>query len=229
MRALFLLLLLLNLVFLGWLTWVAPDVSPAGAPTPSAPGNHTIRLLREAAPTPSTTAATATAATLPADAGATCVAAGPFLERVQAEAAGKHLTGLGFKWQLRANTEAVKVGRWVRIQNLATPEDATNALAALKAAGLADAEIVGDGTPGNTVSIGVFGEPARAAAAVAAARKAGFSAEVSDRTRQADVWWLDVSRQDNGGLPALEALGVTRANDPPLELRACPAQPKPAG
>jgi len=228
-RALFLLLLLANLLFLAWSTWIVPNAPLAGAPTPSAPDNHSIHLLREAPVAHDAAAAAATAAAVTNGSAAACVAAGPFLERVQAEAAARHLAGLGFKSRPRAATEDVKVGQWVRVPNLATPEDAANALAALKAAGLTDAEIVSDGTPGNTISIGVFKEPARASSAVATARKAGFAAEVSDRTRQADVWWLDVDRQENGGLPTLEALGVTRSSAPPLELRACPAATKPAG
>ena len=228
MRALFLLLLLANLLFLGWVTWVEPQAPPAGAATPSAPDSHSIHLLREAAPAASA-APSGTAAPVAPDAAATCLSAGPFLERVQAEAAARHLSGLGFKSRLRAATEAVKVGQWVHVPNLATPEDARNALSALKAVGLMDAEVVHDGTPGTTISIGVFGEPARAAAAVATARTAGFTAEVSDRTRPADVWWLDVDRQENGGLPTLEALGVTRSTEPPLELRACPAPARPGG
>lgn len=223
-RALFLLLLLANLLFLAWSRWVAPSAPFPGTPTPSASGARSIRLLREAPQTSVQSAAGAESGT----AGASCVSAGPFLERVQAAAAAQRLKELGFESRLRESTDEVTVGQWVHVPHLATPEDAANALAALQAAGLADAAVVNDGSPGNTVSVGVFGDPVRAAQAVETARKAGFTAEVSDRTRPADVWWLDVDRRQNGSLPGPELLGPG-TREPPLVLRACPAAAPPPG
>jgi len=220
-------LLLANLLFLAWGTWIAPPAPLAGLATPSAPDRRAIRLLREA---PS---AGGSAQTAPAPAGqaeADCVSAGPFLERAQAEVAASQMQRLGFNSRLRASKDSIRVGQWVRVPNLATAEDAANALAALKAAGLVDAEIVREDPPSNTVSLGVFGEAARAAQVVEIARKAGFTPQVSDRTRTSDVFWLDVDRLENGSLPDFDALGARTADSaPPLELRACPASPAPAG
>jgi hypothetical protein len=62
------------------------------------------------------------------------------------------------------------------------------------------------------------------------ARQAGFAAQISVRTRSADVVWLDVGRRENGSLPGLDVLGAgADASGPPLELRACPASGTPAG
>jgi hypothetical protein len=230
LRALFLLLLLANLLFLAWAQWIAPPATLAGQATPSAPDRKAIRLLREA-PVTSRPAASG----LPPTAGdvgpgATCVSAGPFLERAPAEVAASELARRGFKSRMRPSTDVIRVGQWVRVSNLATPEDAANALVALKAAGLMDAEIVGGDAPPNTISLGVFGDPARAAQVAATARKAGFSPDVSDRTRTADVFWLDVDRLENGSLPGLDALGPGAGPAaPPLEFRACPAPAAPAG
>jgi hypothetical protein len=227
-RALFLLLMLANLVLLAWSTWIAPPAPLAGAATPSAPDRGAIRLLRESAPAaaPSQSATGAS----PDLGGVACVSAGPFLERAQADAAVAQLQRLGFTSRLRSSQDPVRVGHWVRVSDLATPEDAENALAALKAAGLQDAYVVRDDTPGNVVSIGVFADPGRAADAVEAARKAGFAAQTSDRTRTSDVFWLDIDRHENGGLPAMDLLGTGRAeSQPPLEMRPCPAIAAPAG
>ena len=228
MRALFLLLLLANLLFLAWATWISPPAPLAGQATPSAPDRKAIRLLREApAAATKPSAADAGGATLPM---AECVSAGPFLERAQADVATSELQRRGFTSRLRMANEAVRVGQWVRVPNLATAEDATNALAAIKAAGIPDAEIVNEDGIANTVSLGVFGEPGRADQVAAVARKAGFTPAVSDRTRPTDVFWLDVDRQQNGSLPALDAFGPAPvAPAPPLELRACPAAATPAG
>ena len=229
MRALFLLLLLANLLFLAWATWISPPAPLAGQATPSAPDRKAIRLLREAREAEPAAAAAGAAATADLQAAA-CVSLGPFLTPAQAEAAGARLTRLGFTYRTRAATDEVRVGLWVRVADLATPEDAATALAALRTAGLADAEAVSDETAGNLISLGVFAEPERAAAVAERARQAGYATETSDRTRAADVSWLDVDRQANGGLPALDATGIEAgAGEPPLELRACPAAEAPAG
>ncbi len=231
MRALFLMLLLANLLFLAWAAWIAPPAPLAGLATPSAPDRRAIRLLREAPEAGEAGAAGSEAPGAPSPLQeANCVSAGPFLERAQAELAASELQRLGFTSRLRPSTDEIRIGQWVRVPNLATPEDAGNALSALKAAGLADAEIVSEDPPSNTVSLGVFGESARAAEVAEVARKAGFTPEVSERTRTADVFWLDVDRLENGSLPGLDALGSAAAKAaPPLELRACPASAPPAG
>jgi hypothetical protein len=149
----------------------------------SAPDRRAIRLLRET-PSAGGSAQPARSSTGQVESG--CVSAGPFVERAQAEMAASQLQKLGFKSRLRASNDEIRVGKWVRVPNLATAEDATNALAALKAAGVADAEIVREDPSSNTVSLGVFGEPARAAG-----RRVGpqgrFLAVGERRTRTADV------------------------------------------
>ena len=62
--------------------------------------------------------------------------------------------------------------------------------------------------PATMVSLGVFTEPRRAAEAATIARTAGFEPRTVERTREADVFWLDIDRQASGGLPALEQLGA---------------------
>lgn len=232
MRVLFLTLLLANLLFLAWVTWIAPPAALAGLATPSAPDRRGIRLLRESPLSRELSADGAGSDTQSASEqlGAECVSIGPFLTRAQAEPAAARLQRLGFTSRLRASTDEIRVGQWVRVPNLATAEDAANALAALKAAGLTDAEIVREDPPANTVSLGVFGEAGRAAAVGEIARQAGFAAQISARTRSADVFWLDVGRRENGSLPGLDALGAgADASGPTLELRACPASGTPAG
>lgn len=226
MRALFLLLLLANILFLAWARWIAPPVSTAGLATPSASASGSIRLLREA-PLARELSDAVQGSGLSAVAGdaVTCVSGGPFLDAAAAARAAERLTGLGFTSRTRASRDDVWVGQWVRVENLATPEDAENALATLKAAGLSDAKVTADGTGGNVLSLGVFGEPGRALEAAAAAQKAGFTTVTEDRYRAADVLWLDVDRQANAGLPGLD---VFQGGGPPatrLELRPCPSAP----
>jgi len=224
-RTLFLLLLLANLLFAAWARWVAPAPAPAavGYATPSAVGSAGIQLLREVP---------AAAASQRADAGLlelddgslTCVSAGPFLARPDAERTAERLGRLGFTVRLREAREDVRVGHWVRLEGLATPEDAENARTALHAAGLADAFVVNEELAGPVVSLGVHADPARAEATAAVARAAGFEPRTIDRLRTEDVSWVDVDRQSNGGLPAFEELQAAQGGrQPALGLRPCPA------
>jgi hypothetical protein len=223
-RVLFLLLLLANILFLAWSHWIY--VPPALGEQPVA-SNTTGRLkpirLQNEPRLASTSPATGVNGRAPGSAGAaSCVSVGPFIEQAPADGVMETLQRLGFSSRLRASVDEVRVGSWVRVPNLPTPEDAASALATLQAAGLGDAYIVTDEEPGNTVSLGVFADPARAAEVSDLVVKAGFAPETSDRLRTMDVFWLDVDRRANGSLPTLESLGNAPAGALPLEFRACP-------
>ena len=219
MRALFLLLLLANVLFLAWTRWVAPP--------PPAPAAHTaavasqalqpIRLRSEAAPAPSTTPAAQDLLS------ASCVSVGPFIDPAHAEAATARLERLGFSSRRRAAQEEVRVGYWVRVPKIASLAAATNAIAKLHRVGLGDATAVVGEDVGATVSVGVYADARKAAEVAQAVQDAGFVPETSERLRTLEVLWLDVDRQANGGLPAMEDLGEPPAGALPYDMRACPA------
>lgn len=226
MRALFLVLLLANLLYFAWTRWVVPPATVArDVATAAADELRPIRLQQEALAAQSADTSGQGAA-LPADvAAASCVSLGPFAAETQANRAADALRRLGFAARLRAAQDEVRVGYWVRVPHLATPVDAGNALAALQAAGLTDAYVITDEAPGTAVSIGVYANAAQAATVAATVERAGFAPETSDRFRTLDVFWLDIDRQANGGIPALEDLGPAEAESLPREVRACPSAP----
>ena len=219
MRALFLLLLLANLLFLAWARWVVPPPSApaARAAVAASQALHPIRLRSEPAPAASTTPAAQSLLS------ASCVSVGPFIDPAHAEAATAQLERLGFASRRRVAQDEVRVGYWVRVPGLATPADATNALATLQAAGLGEAYVIDGEETGTTLSIGVYADAAKAAEVAKKVREAGFTPETSDRLRTLEVLWLDVDRQANGGLPAMEDLGEPLAGALPYDMRACPA------
>jgi SPOR domain len=224
-RVLFLLLLLANVLFLAWSRWVVP-VTPATVEV-SAPGGRELQPIRLRAEAPN--AAAIPAADSPgAGPLAACVSLGPFIDPAHAAVANAQLERLGFTSRRRVSQDEVRVGYWVRVPNLATPADATNALATLQAAGLGDAYVLADGEPENTVSVGVFADPRRAAEVSERVQKAGFTPETSDRLRRLEVLWLDIDRQANGSLPSLESLGPQPEGGLPYDMRACPVA-SPAG
>ena len=97
MRALFLLLLLINLLFLAWTRWV---VVPPAAVTSFSAGTQAASTpikLRQEVPADGANA-TASQAPPRADSAveATCVSLGPFLEPAAVEKTAARLTQLGF-------------------------------------------------------------------------------------------------------------------------------------
>lgn len=218
MRVLFLLLLLANVLFLAWTSWVVKPQPAARSAAAASATLHPIRLKSE-----QTQAGEAAALAISNDLqAATCVSIGPFITPAHADQARLQLERLGFTSRRRISQDEVRVGYWVRIPNLATPADATNALATLQSAGLTDASIVDEDEPGATLSVGVYADPGKAAEVTAAVQRAGFTPETSDRLRQLEVLWLDVDRQANGGTPSLDALGPPPDGALPYDLRACP-------
>jgi hypothetical protein len=219
LRVLFLLLLLANVLFLAWTRWVVLPPTPAAEVATAPKGLQPIRLRQEQS-APTAAATPSTAENLLA---AACVSVGPFIDPAHAEVARQQLERLGFSTRRRVAQDEVRVGYWVRVPNLATPVDATNALGTLQAAGLGDAQIVEGDEAGTTLSIGVYADERKAAEVAQAVQAAGFTPETSDRLRTLEVLWLDVDRLANGGLPALEDLGEPATGALPYDMRACPA------
>ncbi len=224
MRALFLLLLLANVLFFGWSRWVAPSQAGPVAATTDRARLRSIRLVTEQ-PGP-------TGGSSPVDADQTaqqaaaamseCVSAGPFLEPGRAQAAATRLRDQGFTLTLRESRDEVWVGQWVRLDRLPNADAAAAALTGLRAAGLTDAYLLTEEAPGTVISLGVFADAQRAQDVAGLVRDAGFEATIGDRFRTADVVWLDFDRRSNAGLPALEGLQASAGATARLELRPCP-------
>jgi hypothetical protein len=222
LRALFLLLLLANVLFLAWTRWVLP---PSPAPREAAASTQPLQPIRLRSEPPLQGSRLGAAPATDGLLAAACVSVGPFIDPAHADTARAQLERLGFSSRRRVAQDEVRVGYWVRVPGLATPADAFNALAKAQAAGLRDAYLVeGEGDEsGVTLSIGVYADTARAAVAAQTAQEAGFTPETSDRLRTLEVLWLDVDRQANGGLPSLDTLGEPAAGALPYDMRACPA------
>jgi len=218
-RASFLILLLGNILFLAWSLWVAAPASSDLAPAP--PGDpRSMQLTKEAAPQAGAAARPdrSSRAAL-----ATCVSFGPFADDASLTAASRRLEALGYAARRRTATDDVPAGQWVSVADLATPEDAANALNALRKSGLADAYVVTDSAPGSTtISVGLFTDPAGAADAADSVRRAGLQPRVTERMRTAEVTWLDIDRQANEGLPDIADVGGEQES-PAIQVRACPA------
>ena len=121
-----------------------------------------------------------------------CVSVGPFRELSQAAAAAATLRADGFDPVQRAGEGDIWVGYWVYLAASPTLEEAEQALARLRDNGMTDPYVIPNSDSGNLISLGVFTEVARAGSRLSAVRELGYEATVSDRTRRATVYWVDV-------------------------------------
>ena len=209
MRNLCLLLLLGNLVLLGWQRWVRPPP----VPRPALP----VAQLELLAPV----------AAVPGAGGLTdavrCLQLGPFDDPGALAAAARALRAAGREVREVLRPGEVWVGNWVQIDGLATLEAAEQARRRLVAGGLTDAYILQvDGA--HRISLGVFRERERAEGVQRRARELGFSPALGDRYRPAQEAWLEL-RQPPGERfdPALLALPSTQILR--TEEVACPPRP----
>ena len=218
MRALFLLLLLTNILVLAWSLWIAPASSKAAPAAAADPAS-----IRKVGEPPAPDGSARVIGVAPRTAPASCVSIGPFAEPAAMRRVASRLETLGYHARSRTTTEDVRFGEWVSVADLATPDDARNTVNALRSVNVTDAYVVTDGGPGIVVSVGVFNDSEGARQAAALVRRAGLEPRISDRTRSTEVTWLDVDRTANGGLPELNDLGAAAPGaGPPVEMRACP-------
>jgi hypothetical protein len=176
-RNLFLLLLLGNLLLLGWQRW--GRVPPAPRPAPP------VAQLELLAP-----AATAPGASVPADA-VRCLQLGPFEDPGALAGAARALRAAGREVREVLRPGEVWVGNWVQIDGFGSLEAAEQARRRLVAGGLTDAYIMQvDGA--HRISLGVFRERERAEGVLRRARELGFSPALGDRYRPAQEAWLEL-------------------------------------
>ena len=202
MRVIFLLLVLANLLFFGWANWVdRPAPRVRAAPVPA------LQL--------------APAAPAHAVAGATrCRSLGPYADEAGATAAGAVLAGRGVAVRSRHVEATVADGYWVYIA-AADARQQKQVLQQLARAGVHDAAVVSDATPGSRVSAGIFTEQKGAEERAAAVRAAGLEPVLEARRKTTSAWWLDLTLAAAAADPRVEdaELGGSAAA---LQLTDCP-------
>lgn len=210
MRNLFLILLFVNLLLLGWQLWVDPessaDISLAGS-------SELLIYGQQGSGAPAAPGKVATSAQ--------CVYIGP----VPDAAAAQQLQGILAEREISAQPVMregqVWVGHWVQVQGFADKDLAEAARQRLLAADLPDAYLMQDGAT-TIISLGVFRERARAERVREAARRAGFATVMKERVRAAAEYWL-VSGLASDQQAALKDLGM--ADDRILRAESAPCPP----
>lgn len=224
MRALILLLVVLNLGVAAWWAWHPAD-RVVEAPEPAS-GIARLQLLSERGDRPSAAAPDVAEAAEPAPApaptpatAATCLRVGPFTDAAAAQVAVTALQPVATG--LRARERSVGTGRGWNV-GIAPQADraAADALAErLRAAGFSDLVIVGEGDGANGIALGRFSNEERARKHEADLKAAGFAAVATPVGEARVEHWVE----GRLGADATLADARRRAGAVPLQASECPA------
>lgn len=204
LRLLFVLLTALNIAVGAWLLLGQPY---ARGGMPSDPGVTELRLLSEMpVPAPAATAAIPAAATAAAPAMATpprnlsysCLALGPFATPQDLRSARQALTAQTVRMRSRQEQTSQTSGWWVYLPAAGSRAQALAVARQLAARNINDYFVVSAGDQPNTISLGLFKDPANARKRRDEVAAAGFPARMSERSESVPEYWLDLVVADGG-------------------------------
>ncbi|MFC5581776.1 SPOR domain-containing protein [Rhodanobacter terrae] len=202
LRLLFVLLSALNIAVGAWLLLGQPY---ARGGSPSDPGVAQLRLLSElpqTAPASSLPAAPVTAA-MPAAGMASpvlsysCMALGPFATPQDLRNARLALAAQATRMRSRQEQTSQSGGWWVYLPAAGSRAQALEQARQLGAHQISDYFVVSSGDQPNTVSLGLFKDPANARKRRDEVVAAGFPARMSERSESVPEYWLDLVVADS--------------------------------
>jgi hypothetical protein len=207
MRNLLLLLLLANILYYMWGRFV-DDPDQLGVVVVSEselgpPLNVSSMVVAEAATSVGAVLGSGKPSDLAALVGRSCVTIGPFKTNTDADGALADYENEGMRANVRTTQGQVFVGHWVQIRNI-PDRDAGNAiLDKLKAGGLGDAYLVPTDDEGLKISLGLFGEMSRAERVELQAKSLDLLADITPRTRDQTVFFVDIGLPPGKGAGAM--------------------------
>lgn len=200
LRLLFVLLSALNIAVGAWLLLGQPYARGGSA---SDPGVTELRLLSElpqTAPAPSTPATAAPPVADTATSSAlsySCVALGPFATPQDLRNARQALTAQATRMRSRQEQASQSGGWWVYLPAASSRAQALEQARQLGAHQISDYFVVSSGDQPNTVSLGLFKDPANARKRRDEVVAAGFPARMSERSESVPEYWLDLVVADS--------------------------------
>jgi hypothetical protein len=213
MRNLFLVLLLANLLVLGWQVWLVPGEVPAARlATPGTEAELTLTAADRGDSGPGAG---------PTGPGGPCLRIGPISDGQAADRVSERLRREGASVSQNAEEGEIWVGHWVQLENVGSRAEADRMVSRLNAGGLPDAYVLQDSPP-FSISLGVFRSRERAEKVAAEARRLGFKPLMGDRYRPGVQYWLSVSALPgrlNLNELARESGQILRSESVPCERR----------
>jgi len=205
LRLLFVMLIALNIAVGAWLLLGQP-YSHGGSSTD--PDVAELRLLSEmpeatsVLPEPATSTTSVTPAVSPAAAprnlSYSCLALGPFATPQDMRNARQALAAQTTRMRSRQEQTTQTSGWWVYLPAASSRAQALEVARRLSARNINDYFVVSSGDQPNTVSLGLFKDPANARKRRDEVAAAGFPARMSERTETVPQYWLDLVVADHG-------------------------------
>ena len=195
LRLLFVMLCALNIAVGAWLLLGQPY---ARVGNPTDPGVPELRLLAElpqtdVAPAASAPAPLASAQATPSD---TCMTLGPFATPQDLRNARHALASQASRMRSRQEQTTQATGWWVYLPASGSHAQALAQARELAAHHIDDYFVVSSGDQPNTVSLGLFKDPANARKRRDQVAAAGFPARMSERSESVAEYWLDLVMPD---------------------------------
>jgi hypothetical protein len=239
-RAVFLVLLSANLLFLAWARWI-------DAPRDTGPQDSLSRLPRLqivndpgpkptsansafAHPTPATsTLADATLAMTEktllrtAQTAQACTSVGPFNDIASAARAAGLLTQRGFSLQQRAEEGETIEGYWVFVGGMQSNEEVAVVVGRLEKSGFTDAHIMKNYSTNRRLSVGMFSTRERAEQRAAAVRNMGLQPEIGERKFPGTIYWVDVALRGGPRSKQLPEYAFADIGHAKVGMQPCPA------
>ena len=122
-----------------------------------------------------------------------CVALGPFDTPQDLRSARQALEGHVARMRSRQQQTTQPSAWWVYLPAVASRAQALQEARQLAAKNINDYFVVGSGDQANTVSLGLFRDPANARKRLDQVTAAGFPARMSERSESVPEYWLDLA------------------------------------
>lgn len=135
--------------------------------------------------------------------GRSCVTIGPFKSSGDADAALNDYEDEGMRVSIRTTQGQIFVGHWVQIRNIPDRAAGNTMIGKLQEGGLGDAYMVETKDEGLKISLGVFGEMSRAERIELQAKSLDLPADITPRTREATVFFVDIGLPPGKGAGAI--------------------------
>lgn len=207
MKNLLLLLILANILYLMWGMFATDDPQPGvavveetelGPPLDVTTGQDSASIASVGA-----VLGSGDRSDLEAVVGRSCVTIGPFKVSNDADTAVLEYTGEGMKAAVRSTQGQIFVGHWVQIRQIPDQATARTMLEKLKAGGLTDAYVVPTEDEGLKISLGLFGDVERAERVELQARSMDLPADITPRTREGTIYFVDIALPPGRGAGAI--------------------------
>lgn len=218
LRLLFVLLVALNIAVGAWLLLGQNDTHASFATDPGVPKLHLLSELPPPAstvahatsvgpsatvassastPAPAVTSAAATTAPAANALSYACMALGPFATQEDLRIARTALGPQVLRMRARQEQTTEVRGWWIHLPPSANHAAALAQARQLGARNIQDYFVVNAGDNQNTVSLGLFKDPANARKRRDEIVAAGFPAQMSERTETVPEYWLDLMPTDS--------------------------------